>query len=407
MEQPPGKILIVDDDRAFRQLLAAILRNDYELTLAGSGEEALEILPAFAPDLVLLDVMMPGIDGYQTCRCIKSQPLGRRAQVVLVSGKSSRKEQLRGYQVGADDYVAKPIEPHGFLSRVQLHFRLRDAVATVSSIRTEIASQDGAVKQLSEQHSRELIATHEAAIFALAQVAEFRDEETGEHLMRMRRYSRILAEQLRQNSPYAPHIDQQFLEELYRSSLLHDIGKVGISDAILLKPGEFTHEEFEAMKRHTIIGANMLDRAVLHSQGGGFLGMAAVIARFHHERFDGTGYLAGLVGQEIPLPARIVALTDVYDALTSARPYKPAFSPLHAKEIIERESGGHFDPVIVEAFRISFDDFVDAQHYVDGEPVAVGAMSLDLEFYHALGTCESGKEQVGQPLQDRSLIRPG
>ena len=377
MGQGSGKILIVDDDPAFRRLLAPVLCNDYELGEAGSGEEALESLTEFAPDLVLLDVMMPGLDGYETCRQIKSGRWGPQASVVMVSAASSRDEQVRAFECGADDYVVKPIEPHEFQARIQLHFRLQKATAAAESIRTEIESNSGTFKRLAEQHTRELMAAHNAAVFALAEVAELRDEDTGAHLERMRHYSRILAEELQRSGRYADQIDGQFLEDLDRSSLLHDIGKVAISDGILLKPGRLTAEEFEMMKRHTIIGANMLDRAVLFSEGGRFLAMGAVIARFHHEKFDGSGYLAGLRGKEIPLPARIVALADAFDAITSLRPYKPALSSQRAKEIIESESGKHFDPVVVEAFRACFGDFCAAQEYVNAHPVAVGAKSLE------------------------------
>jgi len=376
MERVPRKILIVDDDPTIRQLLAAMFQSDYQLAEAGSGEEALEQVAVFGPDLVLLDIMMPGIDGYETCRRIKSGPWGGYVQVIMVSAKSSRREQLRGYEAGADDYVVKPIKPHAFLARVQLHFRLRDAMADVATAKAEIELTNYTIKHLAEQRSREIIATQDAAVFALAKIAEFRDRETGEHLVRMRSYAQILAEELGRDSPYADRINQQFLDDLSRSSMLHDVGKVGISDAILLKTGPLTPEEFETMKRHTIIGANMLDRAVMHSQGGGFLAMAAVIARFHHERFDGLGYPAGLVGREIPLPARIVALADVYDALTSARHYKPAHSSSEAKEIIELETGRHFDPVVAHAFRAGFDRFLEVQHGGGEEPVAVGAMSF-------------------------------
>lgn len=219
----------------------------------------------------------------------------------------------------------------------------------------------------------------------MAAIAEFRDEDTGEHLLRMRDYTHILAEQLSRESPYADQISPQFLSDLCRSSLLHDIGKVGISDAILLKPGRLTPEEFETMKRHTVMGANILDRAAIGLPGGGFLAMAAVIARFHHERFDGTGYLAGLIGEEIPLPARIVALADVYDALTSPRPYKPPYSAVDAKAMIERESGRHFDPVIVEAFRVRFDDFRRVRERNDAQPVALGAVSFQQQHCTAMG----------------------
>ena len=217
----------------------------------------------------------------------------------------------------------------------------------------------------------------DTAVFTLAKISEARDNETGEHLIRMRSYSQILAEQLRDDSPYAEQVDDRFLEDLYRSRPLHDIGKVGITDEILLKPGKYTAEEFEAMKRHTVIGANILDEAVWQHPGGGFFAMAAIIARFHHERFDGSGYLAGLVGEEIPLPARIVAVADVYDALTSSRPYKGAFPSDQANRMIEEESGKHFDPVVVQAFQSRFDEFVGIQdQFLATEPFTVGAISF-------------------------------
>jgi putative two-component system response regulator len=193
----------------------------------------------------------------------------------------------------------------------------------------------------------------------------------------MRAYSQILAEELAREGPYADQISGQFLDDLYRSSPMHDIGKVGIRDEILLKPGRLTPAEFETMQQHSVIGANILDQAVARLRGGGFLAMAALIARFHHERFDGTGYPAGLVGQEIPLPARIVAVADVYDALTSVRPYKPAYPTNEAKSIIRRDSGRHFDPVIVEVFCQRFDDFLRAQEEaVDDFSISYGAMAF-------------------------------
>lgn len=375
MSHASKSILIVDDDAAIRRLLRRLLQSEYRVAEAASGEQALEILPAFCPDLVLLDIMLPGIDGCETCRRIKASQTG--AQIVMISARSSTEQQLRAFEVGAEDYLVKPFDPQDVRARVRLHFQLREATAAASAIRAEIESHNSSLRKLSQQHTEEVIAIQDAAVFALAKVAESRDQETGGHLMRMRAYSQVLAEDLAQAGPYADRISGQFLQDLYRSSPLHDIGKVGIRDEILLKPGRLTPEEFETMQHHTIIGANILDQAVARLQGGGFLAMGALIARFHHERFDGTGYPAGLIGEEIPLPARIVAVADVYDALTSVRPYKPAYPKNEAKAVIRRDSGRHFDPVIVETFHRRFDDLLQAQkEAVDDFPVTCGAMAF-------------------------------
>jgi response regulator RpfG family c-di-GMP phosphodiesterase len=295
----------------------------------------------------------------------------------MISAMSSAQQRTQAFQAGADDYLVKPFDPQDLRARVRLHFQLREATATVSGIRAEIESHNSDLRRMAERHMEEIIAIQDTAVFTLAMVAESRDQETGGHLARMRAYSQILAEQLASGGPYANQIGEPFLQDLYRSSPLHDIGKVGIRDEILLKPGPLTPEEFGTIQQHTIIGANILDQAVGRSRGGGFLAMAALIARFHHERFDGTGYLAGLVGREIPLPARIVAVADVYDALTSARPYKPAYPADEAKSIVHRESGRHFDPVIVEAFCQRFEDILRAgDETVDDFPLCYGAMSF-------------------------------
>jgi len=308
----------------------------------------------FGPELGHLDIAMAGLDGVETCRRLKRQAQLSALQVIMVSSHSSLADLQQAMEAGADDYVVKPFDLYVLRSRVNLHFRLYKALRRVEAM----DGQHSASQQTAEQLGRQLTAVQHAAVLALAKVGESRDEETGEHQVRIREYCRVLAERLRADSPYASRIDEQFLADLYESSPLHDIGKVGIADAILLKPGRLTASEFEAMKLHTIIGANALDRATGSGAASSFLAMAATIARFHHERFDGTGYLAGLRGEEIPLPARIVAVADVYDALISVRPYKDAIDPYIARGMILEQSGRHFDPVIVEAFRQSFDDIL-------------------------------------------------
>ncbi|MDZ7620318.1 MAG: response regulator [Patescibacteria group bacterium] len=370
-------ILIVDDDRDTCELLARLLEKQAEVAIASTGQEALESVARRVPDLILLDMRMPGIDGSETCRRMRRTLSGRKAQIIMVSACSSEIEQLRALDAGADDYVVKPIDPYEFASRVRLHFRLLDAMEEAASVRREICRHHADLHRMVEQRARELAETKDVAVMALAEVAESRDQGTGEHLVRMRTYAQILAETLRAYSPYATEIDDQFLEDLYRSSPLHDIGKVGISDAILLKPDRLTAEEFKQVKQHTVIGANILEQAVFHSPHGSFLAMAAVIARFHHERFDGEGYPAGLMGEEIPLPARIVTVADVFDAITSERPYKPAYPVDAARAMIHADSGKHFDPIIVDALERSFDQIVRVrERHQDRMPVLMGAMSF-------------------------------
>ncbi|MCH7813161.1 MAG: response regulator, partial [Planctomycetes bacterium] len=318
----------------------------------------LEVMKDFGPDLVLLDIMMPGIDGYEVCRRIKASPHGELTHVVLVSGRASTSERLRGFEAGADDYVVKPFDHDELRAKVRVQFRLQGVLRELAGAGAKVELYNTELEQLVQQRTAEVVAVRNVTVFALAKLAESRDPETGEHLERMRTYSQILAAHLAGEGPYADQIDEQFLDSLYQSSPLHDIGKVGIPDAILLKPGSLSEAEFDVMKTHSVIGFETLNEAARHTASGGFLSMAANIARWHHERFNGHGYPDGLQGLDIPLAARIVALADVYDALTSVRVYKSAFEPAVAKSMIEQEEGQHFDPVIVEAFRKRFEDFL-------------------------------------------------
>ncbi len=371
------RILIVDDDRDMCELLSGLFEGQFRVTAVRDGHTALRVVEHFAPDIVLMDICMPGLDGCETCRRVRRLPHGRDLQIVMVSACSSEAEQLRAFDAGADDYIVKPFDPHELISRVRLHFRLLDAIQEAGAVRREICRHHADLHRMVEQRARELAETRDVAVMALAEVAESRDQGTGEHLVRMRTYAQILAETLRADSPYALEIDEKFLEDLYRSSPLHDIGKVGISDAILLKPDRLTAAEFEIVKQHTVIGANILEQAVFHSPHGDFLAMAAVIARFHHERFDGEGYPAGLMGEEIPLPARIVTVADVFDAITSERPYKPAYPTDAARAMIRADSGKHFDPIVVDAFDRCFEQMVRVrERHQDRMPLLMGAMSF-------------------------------
>jgi putative two-component system response regulator len=352
------RVLVIDDQETNRLVLEDLLEDEYEVQSAENGEQGLDILKVFGPDIVLLDVMMPGLNGYEVCRRIKEMPGGEFTPVLLVSAKSELNDRLQGYAVGADDYVVKPFDHDELLAKLRTHFRLRGTLLELASTRAKLAVQNADLETLVQERTADVVATRDVTVFALAKLAESRDPETGEHLERMRAYSQILAEHLNEEGPYTDQIDEQFLDDLYRSSPLHDIGKVGIPDVILLKPGRLSQEEFDIMKRHATIGADALAMAAGHTGHGGFLTVGADIARCHHERFDGTGYPNGLTGQAIPLAARIVALADVYDALTSVRVYKAAFEPIVARSMIEEQSGRHFDPAVVEAFVANWERFL-------------------------------------------------
>ena len=379
MMEQRGRILIVDDNATNVDILRRLLRKDFDLATAASGEECLSMVPTFKPQLVLLDIMMPGMDGYEVCRRIKSGAIGEFVQVILVSGKGSTAERVKGYEAQADHYIVKPFDHEELLAKVHVQFRLWDAQRQLAIAKDQLEIYASELEELVSIRTKQLTATQDMTVFALASLADSRDPETGEHLQRIRRYAQMIAEQLADNGPYAAIVERQFLENLYRSSPLHDIGKVAVPDSILQKPERLTAGEFEEMKKHVVVGGQTLERARRQVGTGTFMDMAADIARYHHERFDGTGYCAGLQGEEIPLSARIVALADVYDALTSQRVYKPPYTPDAAREIIVGDSGSHFDPVIVDAFLARFDDFRDAGALTD-EGMSFEAFCQDNEF---------------------------
>ena len=353
------QILIVDDCQDNVEILRELLQAEYALETAGNGQQCLEKIRLFSPDLVLLDIMMPGIDGYEVCRQIKSSPIGGFTQVILLSGKATPHDRLEGYRAGADDYVVKPFDHDELLAKIRVQFRLRDTLSQLWDANARIHEFNNALEELVQQRTKEVIATRDVAVFALAKLADSRDQETGAHLDRMRKYSWILADQLSRQGPYVGQVNQQFKDDIWKSSPLHDVGKVGIPDAILLKPGKLTPQEYEIMKRHAAIGGNALEEASRQSTSGGFLEMAVGIARHHHERFDGKGYPDSLSGKDIPLAARIVAVADVFDALTSVRVYKPAFAPEVAIRLIQEGSGSQFDPEIVAAFLARREEILD------------------------------------------------
>jgi putative two-component system response regulator len=297
--------------------------------------------------IVISDWQMPGMNGIELCQKVRRRVLGDYVYFILLTSLSRREFLVKGLQAGADDFLTKPIDPD------ELHVRLRVA------------------ERVAALGNRELI------VFSLAKLAESRDPETGVHLERMREYSRILTQRLATHSPYSQLIDADFIRAIYLTSPLHDIGKVGIPDQILLKPGKLTAEEFEIMKQHAIIGCKTLDAAYAACPSAEYLRLARDIACSHHEKFDGSGYPHGLVGEDIPLGARIVALADVYDALTTKRVYKEAYSHAVARKIIVDSRGSHFDPAVVDAFVELEADFLRIKHQLDDTPATPPPLVLN------------------------------
>ncbi|PKF76416.1 two-component system response regulator [Vibrio sp. vnigr-6D03] len=346
-------ILIVDDTAENRTLITGLLKDEYRVLAAVSGMQALELCERFKPDMVLLDIMMPVMDGYEVCYQLKKNPKTESIPVIFLTAKSQIEDEQKGFDVGAVDYILKPISPPILLARVQTHLKLQYVLDSLKDHNEELERR---VKERTE----ELEMLQDATILAMASLAETRDNDTGNHIRRTQKYVKVLAETMAQNPKYTEELTPETIEAFYKSAPLHDIGKVGIPDNILLKPGKLTDEEFEIMKDHARLGGDTID-TVEKTLGVtcAFLVHAKDIAYYHQEKWDGSGYPEHLVGEQIPLSARLMAVADVYDALISSRVYKPPFPHSKAVEIIESSAGSHFDPEVIEAFKKVEDRFAD------------------------------------------------
>lgn len=338
-------ILIVDDEPVNIKILVELLRSDYQIRVANNGEKALEIaLSKDRPDLILLDIMMPGIDGYEVCRFIKNNPETQDIPIIFLTAKSHVEDEQKGFNSGAVDYIAKPISPPIVCARVATHLQLK-------KVRDFLKDQNEFLEQEVLKRTREISNIQDVTMVAMGSLAETRDNETGKHIRRTQYYMKLLAESLQNNPRFRHELTENNIELLYKSATLHDIGKVGIPDSILTKPGKLTFEEFEIMKTHTVLGRNAIAAAEeLLETPASFLVFAREIAYTHHEKWNGKGYPEGIAGNNIPLSGRIMAIADVYDALISKRVYKPAFTHDNAVSVIKEEAGHHFDPDIAAAF---------------------------------------------------------
>ncbi len=329
-------VLIVDDAEANIDILVNTLEDDYQVRVAMDGQAALESIALNRPDIVLLDVMMPRMDGYEVIRRLKSAPRTSSIPVIFLTALTDQEEEAKGLALGAADFITKPFNPGLVKARVHNHLLLK-------------RHQDN-LEELVGERTKQLRQTQDAIIRSMGVMAEFRDPETGGHINRTRTFVRVLAEQLQTLPKYREALNPATIDNLYKSAPLHDIGKVAIPDTILLKPGKLTSEEFEEMKQHTIFGRDLIAMCERDLPYDSFLSHANEIAISHHEKWDGSGYPQGLVGEAIPLPGRIMAVADVYDALVSKRVYKPPFPHAKAVAIISEGRGQHFAPEIVDAF---------------------------------------------------------
>ena len=357
-----ASILVVDDIPDNLSLMSNLLRDIYKVRVANSGERALTIAGSDTPpDLILLDIMMPEVDGYEVCRRLKDNPVTRDIPVIFLTAKAEVGDETRGLELGAVDYITKPISPPIVLARVKTHLAMK-------SVQDFLRDQNAFLEAEVRRRTREVEIIQDVTVHTLASLAETRDNETGNHIRRTQHYVRLLAEYLRKHPRFAPLLDDdRTIEMLFKSAPLHDIGKVGIPDQILLKPGKLEPEEFEIMKSHTTLGRDAIVQA--ERELGGeipFLRLAKEIAYGHQEKWDGSGYPEGLAGDAIPISARLMALADVYDALISRRVYKPPFPHEKAVEIVVEGKGKHFDPDVVEAFLALEEQFKDiANRYTD------------------------------------------
>ena len=354
-------ILVVDDEPLNVAVLSELLRPDHRVLGARSGPVGLELAREQLPDLILLDVMMPDMDGFAVLQALRADERTRGVPVIFVTALGAEVDEERGLSLGAADYIVKPVKPAVVLARVHTQLELKAA-------RDRLAGQNQWLERELARRLRESVVAQDLTLCALAELAETRDTDTGNHILRTQGYVETLARQLQHHPDFADQLHEAQLTRIVKAAPMHDLGKIGIRDEILLKPGRLTPVEFEEMKTHARLGGDALARAMgkalaMHTAQGGdahgaevvpesvqFLRMARVIAESHHEKWDGSGYPDGLPGDRIPLAARLMALADVYDALTTPRVYKAAWTHEATAEHIVAQSGRHFDPRVVQAF---------------------------------------------------------
>lgn len=345
-----SKILVVDDTAFNIDIVVDALEDLYDLRVAMRGKEAIDLVKAELPDLILLDISMPEMDGYEVCRAIKQIPGAQNIPVIFVSANSHLESKMTAFELGGVDYIVKPYDIKEIKIRIKTQLELKFS-------RELLSNENSNLDKMVRMKTNEVIQMRSAIIQTLASLAETRDDDTGQHILRTQFYVKAMLEYMVIHKIYEDQLSPEFIENTVLATPLHDIGKIGVPDAILLKPGKLSPEEFDIMKQHTLMGQKSMAVAEEATSNSLFFKIAKEITYSHHEKWDGSGYPEGLSGQDIPLSARLVALADVYDALISKRVYKPAMNHSDAAKLIIKGDGLHFDPALVEVFLQIIDEF--------------------------------------------------
>jgi putative two-component system response regulator len=350
MENKKELIFLVDDSSANLRAGKNVLTEYYAVATAPSAEKMFVLLENNIPALILLDIEMPEMNGYEAIKILKEQPKTKNIPVVFLTGKTDTDNELEGLSLGAIDYITKPFMPLLLLKRIEAHLLVETQKRNLEIQQRELKNFNDNLQQMVEAKTATVLELQNAILKTMAELVECRDNVTGGHIERTQRGVSILLSALKEDSPYSDETIDWDINLLLQSSQLHDVGKIAISDTILNKPGKLTYEEFEEMKKHAAFGVTVIERIEASTRENDFLKYAKIFAGTHHEKWDGTGYPNGLKGEAIPLPGRIMAIADVYDALVSDRPYKKAFTHEEAVRIITEGKGTQFDPILVDLF---------------------------------------------------------
>jgi putative two-component system response regulator len=350
MENEKALIILVDDNPANLRIGKNVLAEKYSVATAPSAEKMFSLLENNNPALILLDIDMPEMNGYEAIKILKSKPETKDVPVIFLTAKTESGDELEGLSLGAIDYITKPFQPPLLLKRIEVHL-------LVEAQRRELQYFNKNLQKMVEEKTQNVMELQNALLKTMAELVECRDDITGGHIERTQRGIKILLDELEKSSTYRKETQGWDMDLLLQSCQLHDVGKISIDDNILKKPGKLSDEEFEQMKKHTVFGEQIIKKIETMAKESDFLKYAKIFAASHHEKWNGTGYPRGLKGNDIPLLGRIMAIADVYDALTSARPYKKAFTHEDAVRIITEGSGIQFDPALVEVFTRTTEQF--------------------------------------------------
>jgi putative two-component system response regulator len=359
MDGEKALIIIVDDNPANLRVGKNVLAEKYTVATAPSAEKLFSLLENNSPSLILLDIEMPEVDGYETIKLLKSKPETRDIPVIFLTARSESDDELAGFSLGAIDYITKPIQPSLLLKRIEVHLLVEEQRKTLEQQAAELKYFNDNLQHMVDEKTLNVLELQNALLRTMAELVEYRDDITGRHIERTQKGIRILLTEIINSGVYREESRNWDIELLVQSCQLHDVGKIFISDNILRKPGKLSKEEFEDMKVHTQVGKQIIEKVEMLTKKSEFLKYAKIFTISHHEWWDGNGYPHGLKGTDIPLLGRIMAVADVYDALISVRPYKKAFSHEEAVRIIGEGSGTQFDPALVDVFMRVSDQFRD------------------------------------------------